>query len=100
MSDRRWLIAILAVAALHGAFYVWYQRPDWYTQWTDQDGYRKLGAALATTGRFTRYPDSAVYVPEVLRTPGYPAFLAAIYLVFGLHQMPVAIAQTGLFMAI
>jgi len=93
-------MAILAIAALHGVFYIWYQRPDWYTQWTDQDGYRKLAAALATTGRFTRYPDSAVYVPEVLRTPGYPAFLAVIYLVFGLHQMPVAVAQTGLFMAI
>ena len=100
MNDRRWLVAILAIAALHGAFFIWYQRPDWYTQWSDQDGYRKLGAALATTGRFTRYPESAVYVPEVIRTPGYPAFVAMVYAIAGIHQLPVTIAQVGLFLLI
>jgi 4-amino-4-deoxy-L-arabinose transferase-like glycosyltransferase len=100
MNDRRWLLAILAIAALHGVFYAWYQRPDWYTQWTDQDGYRKLGAALATTGRFTRYPESPTYVPEVIRTPGYPAFVAAVYVAAGIHQLPVVIAQIGVVMLI
>ncbi len=100
MTDRRWLLAILAIAALHAAFYIWYQRPDWYSHWSDQDGYRKLGAALATTGRFTRYPESAAYVPEVIRTPGYPAFVALVYIVAGIHQLPVTVAQAFLFLAI
>jgi 4-amino-4-deoxy-L-arabinose transferase-like glycosyltransferase len=100
MTSRRWLLVILAIAMLHGVFYIWYQHRDWYTQWSDQDGYRKLAAALATTGRFTRYPESAVYVPEVIRTPGYPAFVAMVYAVAGIHQLPVVIAQTGVFVLI
>jgi hypothetical protein len=97
MAGRKWLLVILAIAMMHGAFYIWYQRRDWYTQWSDQDGYRKLAAALATTGRFTRYPESPTYVPEVIRTPGYPAFVAVVYAVAGLHQLPVVVAQTGIF---
>jgi 4-amino-4-deoxy-L-arabinose transferase-like glycosyltransferase len=97
MTSRRWLLVILAIAMLHGVFYIWYQHRDWYTQWSDQDGYRKLGAALAKTGRFTRYPESPVYIPEVIRTPGYPAFVALVYAVAGVHQLPVVVAQTGLF---
>jgi 4-amino-4-deoxy-L-arabinose transferase-like glycosyltransferase len=100
MTDRRWLLIIVAIAALHGAFFIWYQRPDWSTRWPDQEGYRKLGAALATTGRFTRYPQSPTYVPEALRTPGYPAFVAAVYAIAGTRQVTIAIAQTGLFILI
>lgn len=77
------LFAICAIALIHAALYIVYQRPDWEISWTDQAGYRRLGAVLATTGMFTRYPDAAVFVPEVIRTPGYPAFVAAIYRVAG-----------------
>ena len=100
MIGRRLLVLICFVAALHGLFFIWYQRPDWYTQWSDQDGYRRLGAALATTGRFTRFPESAAYVPEAIRTPGYPAFVGAVYAVAGIHQLPVVIAQTPVFLLI
>ena len=34
-----------------------------------------------TTGRFTPYPDSPRFIPEVIRTPVYPAFLAVLYTV-------------------
>ena len=88
------------IAALHGAFFTWYQRPDWQTLWTDQEGYSRLGLALATTGRFTPYPDSARFIPEVIRTPAYPAFLAVVYRVFGSDQLYVAAVQTGLFVMI
>ncbi len=77
------LFAICTVALIHAALYIAYQRPDWDISWTDQAGYRRLGAVLATTGMFTRYPDAAVFVPEVIRTPGYPAFVAAVYRVAG-----------------
>src|SRR5262249_48369773 len=87
-------------AALHGLFFIWYQRPDWITQWSDQDGYRRLGQVLAETGRFTRFPDAPRFVPEVIRTPMYPAFVAVTYRVFGARQLPVALAQPALFVLI
>jgi hypothetical protein len=77
-----------------------YQRPDWATQWTDQDGYRRLAVVLASTGKFTRYPDSPTFVPEVIRTPVYPAFVAVIYTVFGPSHAAVAVAQVGVFVVI
>src|SRR3954447_14313213 len=100
MSLRRPLWIVCVVAVLHGLFFIWYQHTDWNTQWTDQDGYRRLGQVLATTGKFTRFPDAATFVPEVLRTPLYPMFVAMVYRVFGVHQLPVALVQTVVFAAI
>jgi hypothetical protein len=94
MTFRRSLWIVCLVAALNGLFFIWYQRPDWSTQWTDQDGYRRLGQVLAATGKFTRFPDAPTFVPEVLRTPLYPLFVAVLYRLFGAHQLPVALAQT------
>lgn len=95
------LACIACVALLHAAAYIVHQQPDWAISWTDQSGYIQLGTALATTGKFTRAPQSATYVPESIRTPGYPAFLAAIYLVFGVgNQMAVVIVQAVAFAAI
>ena len=101
MTARRSLALVCAIAALHGLFFIWYQRPDWAkaNQW-DQDGYRRLGAALAETGKFTRFPDEARFVPEVIRTPAYPLFVAAVYRLFGNRQLPVALAQDVLFVLI
>ena len=55
MTVRRALTLIVLAAIAHGLFFIWYQHPDWHTPaaWTDQDGYRRLGQALATTGKFT-----------------------------------------------
>lgn len=96
----RTLLIICTVALAHAAAYIVHQRPDWGSEvaWTDQAGYQRLGAVLATTGEFTRYPDAAVFVPEVIRTPGYPAFVAAVYLVFGVgNQMALAMCQAAVF---
>jgi len=100
MTGRGSLVVICLVALLHGLFFIWYQRPDWSTQWSDQDGYRRLGQVLAETGKFTRFPDAPTFVPEVLRTPGYPLFVAAVYRLFGIRQGAVAVAQTIVFVAI
>ena len=99
MTVRRTLTLICLVAALHGLFFIWYQRPDWTTQWSDQEGYRRLGQVLAETGKFTRFPDEPQFVPEVLRTPAYPVFVAVMYRMFGATQWPVAFAQTLAFVA-
>jgi dolichyl-phosphate-mannose-protein mannosyltransferase len=100
MTVWRSLALVALIAALHGVFFIWYQRPDWYTEWSDQDGYRRLGRVLAETGRFTRFPDATTFVPEVIRTPAYPLFVATIYKVAGFGQLPVALVQTGLFVLI
>src|ERR1700704_4169663 len=100
MTFRRALWVVCLVATLHAVFFIWYQRPDWTTEWTDQDGYRRLGQVLAETGKFTRFPDAPRFVPEVIRTPVYPLFVAVLFRIFGVHQWPVALAQTGLFVLV
>ncbi len=101
--SRRAAIVITLVALTHAALYIVYQQGEWRAgrAWTDQIGYQRLGASLATTGTFTRYADSDTFVPEVIRTPGYPVFVAAVYAVFGVdNDMAVAIAQALVFAAI
>jgi 4-amino-4-deoxy-L-arabinose transferase-like glycosyltransferase len=100
MTVRRSLWIVCLIAALHSLFFIWYQRPDWATEWTDQDGYRRLGQVLAESGKFTRFPNEPQFVPEVIRTPVYPAFLAVVYRLFGVSQIAVALAQTVVFIGI
>lgn len=100
---RRAVLLIGLIALAHAALYIVYQRGEWQstTAWTDQRGYQRLGASLATTGQFTRYADGDAFVPEVIRTPGYPAFVALVYLLFGVgNDLAVAIAQAFVFAAI
>jgi 4-amino-4-deoxy-L-arabinose transferase-like glycosyltransferase len=107
MSPRARL-AVALIALLHAAFFIVYQRPDWeldakgeHIAWSDQGGYQQLGAGMAKSGgEFTRYPDSPTFIPEVIRTPGYPAFVAVIYRLFGVRTMPVAVAQAFVFVLI
>jgi 4-amino-4-deoxy-L-arabinose transferase-like glycosyltransferase len=100
VTAQRSLLVVCLVAALNGLLFMAYQRPDWTTQWTDQDGYRRLAEVLASTGKFTRYPDAPQFVPEVIRTPMYPAFVAIVYRVFGETHAAVAGAQIGVFVLI
>ena len=101
MRRALWLIAVVALA--HSALYILLQRADWEstTAWTDQAGYQRLGAGLATTGQFTRYADSSTYIPEVIRTPGYPALVALVYLAFGVgNHLAVAVTQAFIYAGI
>jgi 4-amino-4-deoxy-L-arabinose transferase-like glycosyltransferase len=98
--SRAALAAILAAAALHATVYVVHERPEWTTAWTDQGGYRLLAEGLRQGGGFTRYPGVAPFVPEALRTPGYPLFVAAIFTLFGSHQLAVVLVQGGLFVTL
>jgi 4-amino-4-deoxy-L-arabinose transferase-like glycosyltransferase len=91
------LAAIFLAALVHAAFFIVYQQPDWNVAWTDQGGYRMLANGLITTGRFTRYPEATEFVPEAIRTPGYPLFLAAVYLAAGPSHIAVAVAQAVVF---
>ena len=100
MRARHFLLIVCLVASAHALVFIWYQSADWDTSWSDQDGYRRLAAVLAATGKFTRFPDATPFVPEVIRTPAYPLFVAIIYKLFGVRQVPVALAQTALFVGI
>jgi 4-amino-4-deoxy-L-arabinose transferase-like glycosyltransferase len=100
MTRIRARLVIVAIAAMHAALFIRYQQPDWNTLWTDQNGYMRLGHVLAGTGRFTRFPDHPQFVPEAIRTPGYPAFLAALDLAFGQSHLVIAVAQAVLFAAV
>ena len=97
MPPPRTLLLIVLVALAHAALFIAYQRPDWEIAWSDQGGYQQLGAAMARSGEFTRFPESPVFIPEVIRTPGYPAFVAVVYRLFGVSTLPVAIAQAFVF---
>jgi hypothetical protein len=91
------LAVICAIAIAHGLLYLFYQRPDWQLSWTDQGGYKMLGHGLAAGGGFTRYPGVTPFVPEAIRQPGYPLFVAAVYRIAGESQTAVVIAQIAVF---
>ena len=91
--NRRTRIALVLIALVHAALFILYQRPDWEVAWANKGGSQQPGAAMAKSGKFTRFPDSATFIPEVIRTPGYPAFVAVIYKLFGERTLPVAVAQ-------
>jgi 4-amino-4-deoxy-L-arabinose transferase-like glycosyltransferase len=95
-APRRTLLTIALVAIVVAALFAVYQRSDWDTEYDDQVGYQRLGHVLATTGRFTRYPDAKPFVPETIRTPVYPMFLALTYRVLGESHVAVAAAQAAL----
>lgn len=100
---RRSLLVVCVVALAHAALYLVYQAPDReaMVNWSDQRGYQRLAESLATTGQFTRYAGTDTFAPEVLRTPGYPAFVAVIYKLFGVgNNTAVAVAQAFVFAAI
>jgi len=58
----------------------------------DSPSYENPARALVQVGRFAASPETPD-VPETLRTPGYPAFIAAVYLVFGERHFPVIALQ-------
>lgn len=103
MLTRRFLFAVCLVALAHAALYIVYQAPDReaMVNWSDQRGYQRLAESLATTGQFTRYAGTDTFAPEVIRTPGYPAFVAVVYKLFGVgNNTAVAIAQAVVYAAI
>ena len=55
----------------------------------DRSSATAAGGRSCRQRRFTRYPDAASFVPEAIRTPGYPLVLAASSRSPG-RQMPLA----------
>lgn len=85
--ERAALLTILLVAlALRlGALLLWPQPIE-----GDAVLYDQLAASLANGYGFTKGPGEP---PTAVRGPGYPAFVAGFYLLFGHHTWPIYLAQ-------
>jgi len=78
----RWLAAVLTASlALRLAFSFFWPGS---VEWSDAKGYHELALKLLHDGTF----------PTAFYAPGYPAFVAAIYALFGEQQLPVLIVQS------
>lgn len=64
----------------------------------DSQSYVDSARALVELGRFAVSPDSP-NLAQTVRTPGYPAFIAAVYAIFGETNLPVLLAQIVLSVA-
>lgn len=62
----------------------------------DSPSYLAPAEALLQEGRFDTKPGSNT--PETLRTPGYPAWLAVVYLLFGKSSNVLVFSQIALFL--
>ena len=99
LPNARSLSSVL-VAVAHGLFFIWYQQPDWNTNWPDQDGYRRLGQALATTGSSRVPRRAAVRARSASARPSIRSSSPRSIRLRARSQLPVALAQTALFAAI
>ena len=103
MMRRTTLVGILAgiviLALLHAGVFIVHERPDWTDGgvFSDQLEYEDLARNLVHQGRYTTYAGITPTVPEAKRTPGYPLFLAAVYLLFGESRLAVAGVHAVLF---
>jgi hypothetical protein len=80
----RWLAAVLTASlALRLAFSFFWPGS---VEWSDAKGYHELALNILHDGTF----------PTAFYAPGYPAFVAAIYALFGEQHLPVLIVQSVL----
>lgn len=91
-SQRQWLALLLGAALLVRLLAVFVTHSN-HPQWAlngDSDSY--IGAARSLLdGHLTIRPGSDT--PLLFRTPGYPAFIAAVFAVFGERLVPVLVLQ-------
>ena len=83
---------IFALAMIVRVFYVWFFVDSSNLELEDQMMYIQLGKIMAETGNFLQYASNG-YVDVTERLPGYPAFLAVIYTLFGENNMIVVAVQ-------
>src|SRR4030095_10484807 len=92
MVRMRAAIAVLFVALLLRFGYLafrWPLLPDWNV---DAVGYHQLAVNLLQRGIFSLNTQPP-FQPDAIRTPGYPLFIAAVYVVVGINPRAVLIVQ-------
>jgi len=88
----RYYLAIFAIALLLRMIFLasrWEMLPDWNV---DALGYQQLAVNLLMHHVFSMSAQPP-YQPDVIRTPGYPFFLAAIYAIGGIAPRWVLVVQ-------
>jgi len=94
LAGRRPLFAMATASfALKLALAMWIAADDPARFMTpDSHTYLQPAEALVTAGVYAASPQQ-LDVPETLRTPGYPVFIAAVYALAGHHLTAVVMAQ-------
>ena len=72
------ILAFAAVGFLLTLAYGAYLAPDWDPIRDDQQEYLALARGIVATGEYTRATGTESFVPEPLRLPGYPIFIAPL----------------------
>ncbi|HYR93598.1 MAG TPA: hypothetical protein VEP48_05270, partial [Methylomirabilota bacterium] len=90
-ADRFVLALALAAVALTVAYGV-YLSPEWDPSRNDQVQYLALARGLVERGEYTRATLAEPFIPEPLRFPGYPLFLAPLC-VAGCSPWVITVAQ-------
>jgi 4-amino-4-deoxy-L-arabinose transferase-like glycosyltransferase len=93
-SARRtlWLVLIITLCLRLGVLLFIHQTNPESLAAQDTGSYVGPAQALLETGNFAQSPAKPDQ-PELVRTPGYPAFIAAVQYFFGPGLLPVALAQ-------
>ncbi len=85
-------ILFVALALRLGAFAFFYQANPAGIRYPDTHTYEEPALAFLAHGKFSDRPDLPD-VPMLLRTPGYPAFIAGVYAVFGPNEVALVVMQ-------
>ena len=72
------ILAFAGVGFLLTLAYGGYLAPDWDPIRDDQQEYLALARGIVATGEYTRATGTEAFVPEPLRLPGYPIFIAPL----------------------
>jgi len=72
------ILAFAGVGFLLTLAYGAYLAPDWDPIRDDQQEYLALARGIVATGEYTRATGTESFVPEPLRLPGYPIFIAPL----------------------
>ena len=91
----RVVVFFAILAALFAVAYGIYLAPQWDPSRDDQVQYLALARGLVERGEFTRATGAEPFIPEPLRFPGYPLFLAPLCIA-GCAMWPIAVAQAAL----
>jgi len=85
------ILAVTFILKVSSALHLYYRDAGLFVT-DDAAEYIRLAKTIVETGTFSISPDY-VGAPEIIRTPGYPLFVAAIYAVFGYNNLWVVLTQ-------
>ena len=72
------MIALALIAIALTVLYAAYLSPQWDPSRNDSVQYQALARGLVERGQYTRAAEGEPFIPESLRFPGYPLFLAPL----------------------